>query len=323
MISINTFSVAQATPDAEASPSAAADDARYLALLAHDARFDGSFFVAVSSTGIYCRPVCRVKAPKRQNCRFYQHAAQAEQAGYRPCLRCRPELAPHSLPWSIQDASAILAHQAARLLDAPESLDNYGADLKGSGVIERLAARLGISDRHVRRIFEAHFGVSPLQYLQTRRLLAAKQLLADTTLPITHVALASGYASVRRFNAAFVAHYRLNPTTLRRAGRALGAADPPAHTIVVKLGYRPPYDVPAMLAFFEKRAITGVDAVDMFSATYARTLSISTASNQLKKTVSGCISVTFDESRSQVLLRVSDSLCEALPQVISRRPIGD
>ena len=154
-------------------------DACYLALKARDARFDGCFFTGVTSTGIYCRPVCRVRTPKVENCRFFGHAAQAERAGFRPCLRCRPELAPHSVVWSIQDASYILAHQAARLLDEPQA---WG-DATPSAA--ELAQRLGVTDRHVRRIFEAQFGVSPLQYLQTRRLLTAKQLLADTDLPIT------------------------------------------------------------------------------------------------------------------------------------------
>jgi AraC family transcriptional regulator of adaptative response / DNA-3-methyladenine glycosylase II len=175
-------------------------DACYLALKARDARFDGRFFTGVTSTGIYCRPVCRVKTPKRENCRFFGHAAQAERAGFRPCLRCRPELAPAALAWSIQDASAILAQQAARLLDEPDAWPGEPP------TVELLAGRLGVSDRHLRRIFEAQFGVSPIQYLQTRRLLTAKQLLADTTLPITQVALISGYASVRRFNAAFSGH---------------------------------------------------------------------------------------------------------------------
>ena len=132
-------------------------DACYLALQARDARFDGRFFIGVTSTGIYCRPVCKVRMPRRENCRFFGHAAQAESAGFRPCLRCRPELAPHSILWSIQDASYILAHQAARLLDEPEA---WGGGLPS---VERLAARLGVSDRHVRRIFEAQFGVSPVQ----------------------------------------------------------------------------------------------------------------------------------------------------------------
>lgn len=280
-------------------------DACYLALKARDARFDGRFFIGVTSTGIYCRPVCRVRVPKRENCRFFGHAAQAESAGFRPCLRCRPELAPHSVTWSIQDASYILAHQAARLLDEPEAWSD------GPASVEQLAARLGVSDRHVRRIFEAQFGVSPVQYLQTRRLLTAKQLLADTDLPITQVALISGYSSVRRFNAAFAEHYGLNPTQLRREG-----AGPPAQGFAIRLGYRPPYDVPAMLGFFGKRAIDGIEFVKLEGSGGAigRTLTVDAGG----KSHAGWLVGEFDESRSQVVLRVSDSLRAVLPVVIQR-----
>jgi AraC family transcriptional regulator, regulatory protein of adaptative response / DNA-3-methyladenine glycosylase II len=280
-------------------------DTCYLALKARDARFDGSFFTGVTSTGIYCRPVCRVKTPKRENCRFFGHAAQAERAGFRPCLRCRPELAPHSVVWSIQDASYILAHQAARLLDEPESW------LDGTASMDQLAARLGVSDRHVRRIFEAQFGVSPLQYLQTRRLLTAKQLLADTQLPITQVALISGFASVRRFNAAFVGYYGLNPTALRREGPADGKGAPGLGT-AVKLGYRPPYDVGAMLGFFTKRLIHGIEFVDR--TRLGRTLRVESAG----RVHTGWMVAEFDEARCHVQLRVSDSLREVLPLVIRR-----
>ncbi len=282
-----------------------ADDACYLALKARDARFDGSFFTGVTSTGIYCRPVCSVKTPKRENCRFFGHAAQAENAGFRPCLRCRPELAPHSVVWSIQDASYILAHQAARLLDEPEAWTDSAPS------VELLAARLGISDRHVRRIFEAQFGVSPVQYLQTRRLLTAKQLLADTNLPITQIALISGYASVRRFNAAFVEHYNLNPTQLRRQG-----AVSPGQGITVKLGYRPPYDVAAMTGLFKKRQINAIEFVadGAGGARLGRTFRIESGG----KTHAGWLQASFDEPRHQVQLRVSDSLREVLPLVIRR-----
>lgn len=282
-----------------------ADNDCYLALKARDARFDGRFFTGVTSTGIYCRPVCSVKTPKRENCRFFRHAAQAEQAGFRPCLRCRPELAPHSVVWSIQDASYILAHQAARLLDEPEGW----ADAAPS--VDTLAARLGVSDRHVRRIFEAQFGVSPMQYLQTRRLHTAKQLLADTNLAVTQVALLSGYASVRRFNAAFVAHYKLNPTQLRRQG-----ARPAGEGITIRLGYRPPYDVAALLGFFSKRCINAIE----FVATNApqpgigRTFRVESGG----KVHAGWLLASFDEARSQLVLRVSDSLREVLPLVIRR-----
>lgn len=278
-------------------------DSCYLAMKARDARFDGCFFTGVTSTGIYCRPVCKVRMPRRENCRFFDHAAQAEQAGFRPCLRCRPELAPNSMRWSTQDASSMLARQAVRLLDEPD------AWREGIPVLEQLASRLGVSDRHVRRIFEAEIGVSPVQYLQTRRLLTAKQLLADTDLPITQVALISGYASMRRFNAAFASHYGLNPTQLRRHGsERTGAGD----AISVKLGYRPPYDVEAMMAFFRKRQIEGVESVA--SGKLARSFAVDAAGRHC----SGWVAVEFLPDQHQVLLRLSDSLGGVLPLVIRR-----
>ena len=297
------------TPQQTTAENDASDDARYLALKARDARFDGCFFTGVTSTGIYCRPVCSVKAPKRENCRFFGLAAQAESAGFRPCLRCRPELAPHSVVWSIQDASYILAHQAARLLDEPEAWSAALDD--GVPSVEKLAARLGVSDRHVRRIFEAQFGVAPRQYLQTRRLLTAKQLLADTQLPITQIALISGFASVRRFNAAFIDHYHLNPTQLRQRGAPVAG-----HGITVRLGYRPPYDVAAMLQFFIAHPLPGVEFVDSNapSPVLRRTLRIEAGG----KTCTGWLAATFDAERCQLLLEVSDSLCEILPIVIRR-----
>ena len=286
-------------------------DACYAAMKARDARFDGSFFTAVTSTGIYCRPVCNVKLPKRENCRFFGHAAQAESAGFRPCLRCRPELAPHSVVWSIQDASYILAHQAARLLDEPEGCSD------SSPSVEKLALKLGISDRHLRRIFEAQFGVSPLQYLQTRRLLTAKQLLADTQLPITQIALMSGFASVRRFNAAFVAHYKLNPTQLRRAAPKADSTQ----GITVRLAYRPPYDAVAMLAFMETRRIKTIESITIkliAACTHEywarRTFGIEIAG----KNHVGWLQMRFDEARHQLVLTVSDSLRGVLPLVIRR-----
>jgi AraC family transcriptional regulator of adaptative response / DNA-3-methyladenine glycosylase II len=276
------------------------DDACYLALKARDARFDGRFFTGVTTTGIYCRPVCRVRTPRRENCRFFPHAAQAESEGFRPCLRCRPELAPQSVVWSIQDASSILAHQAVRLLEEPEAWRGE------SPSVEALAQRLGVSDRHVRRIFESQFGVSPLQYLQTRRLLTAKQLLADTDLPITQIALTSGYSSVRRFNAAFSEHYGLNPTQLRREGRSAGSG------LAIRLAFRPPYDIDAMLEFFRIRRIAGVD--DVQGRKLTRTLAVESAGQKYK----GWIEVTFDEGRHLALLRVGESLGDVLPLVIRR-----
>ncbi|QNP60254.1 DNA-3-methyladenine glycosylase 2 family protein [Paenacidovorax monticola] len=287
-----------------------ADDARYLALKARDARFDGRFFTGVTSTGIYCRPVCAVRTPRRENCRFFALAAQAESAGFRPCLRCRPELAPQALAWSVQDASGILVRQALRLLDAPEAW----SEPEGGALVAQLAARLGVSDRHLRRIFDAALGVSPLQYLQTRRLLAAKQLLTDTGLPITQVALASGFASVRRFNAAFTAHYGLNPTQLRRTGTA--APDSGGSGRPVRLGYRPPYDVSALLAFFAARQIHAVESVlDRPDEQALRRTVRLAVGGQVHQ---GWLCARFDPERPLVALTTSDSLHPVLPQVIAR-----
>src|SRR6476661_5566505 len=195
----------------------------YRALRAHDARFDGRFFVAVSSTRIYCRPVCTVKPPKRENCRFFPSAAAAESAGYRPCLRCRPELAPGN---ASVDATTRLAQAAASMME-DQTLDSEG--------IDAIAQRLGITDRHLRRAFGAEFGVSPVEFAQTQRLLLAKRLLTDTALPVTDVAFASGFGSVRRFNALFKQRYRLQPTRLRRQQRADIAAA--ADTLVFELSF--------------------------------------------------------------------------------------
>ena len=301
----------------------ASDEGRYLALLARDARFDGHFFTAVTSTGIYCRPVCAVRTPRRENCRFFTLAAQAEGAGFRPCLRCRPELAPRSMVWSVQDASGILVQQAVRLLDAPELWPAASScTTRGENVtVARLAQRLGISDRHLRRIFADALGVSPLQYLQTRRLLTAKQLLTDTAMPITQIALASGFASVRRFNAAFSVHYGLNPTQLRRGGAERSGDKDRLHTL--RLAWRPPFDVPALMAFFERRQFHGVEWVvpDSDAPTLRRTVRLQHSASicaGLPHETTGWLSARFDIERRLVLLQTSDSLYPMLPRVIRR-----
>ncbi len=293
-------------------------DACYLALKAKDARFDGFFFTGVTSTGIYCRPVCHVRTPKRDNCLFFSLAAQAEDAGFRPCLRCRPEIAPRAplygnpmdgASWSIQDASHILAGQAAQLLDAP---DGWG---DGPVSMQRLSQRLGVSDRHLRRIFEARFGISPLQYLQTRRLLSAKLWLTDTRLPIHQVATLSGFASVRRFNAAFAQHYKLNPSALRRDARP-SQRETQSTALRLKLAYRPPYDAAAIVQFFATRQITGLEHANPngTAPSLARTLSI-----QLGEVChSGWIHAVFDTGRCRIELQVSDSLHPVLPHVVAR-----
>ena len=274
----------------------------YRAMQSHDARFDGMFFTAVTSTGIYCRPICRVRAPRRENCRFFHHAAQAEAAGFRPCLRCRPELAPRLRAWSGEDALQVLAMQAARLIDTPEVWDEGGID------VAQVAARLGIGDRHLRRVFQAHFGVMPMQYVQTRRLLTAKQLLADTTLPITQVAMASGFSSVRRFNAAFLSAYGMSPRVLR--GRR---ADPATNEgVVLRLGWRPPFDVAGLLAFFAGRALAGVETVGVDDLRIARTLRMPQGG------CSGWIEARFQPEKCQVEVRVAPTLAGRLPALIER-----
>ena len=251
-------------------------------------------------------------------------------------MRCRPELAPRNLPWTTQDASSTLALQAARWLDEPSAWQggnsNYSPSDSPSNTssntpsVSQLAKHLGVSDRHVRRIFETHFGVSPLQYLQTRRLLTAKQLLTDTDLPTSQIAIASGFGSVRRFSDAFLTHYRLNPSQLRKTvnhsdakteidtnSRTLKAKSAAAYCSV-KLSYRPPYDSQWKLDFFRKRQLNTTE----FIATQAiNTLILFTYSLKLgEKQYIGWLSVEFLSHQPIVLLKVSDSLRDVLPQVI-------
>ena len=231
-------------------PQTADESACWRALCARDARFDGRFFFGVTSTGIYCRPVCPSRTPRRGNCRFFGTAAGAEAAGFRPCLRCRPELAPGH---ASVDASARLAQAAATAIEE-------GA-LEAGG-LSGLARRLGVSDRHLRRVFDAQFGVAPIAYAQTQRLLLARRLLTDTALPVTEVALASGFASLRRFNDCFARHYRQAPNALRRRPReASAAADDPSAGLVFRLAYRPPLDWDRLLDFLARRAVDGVETV--------------------------------------------------------------
>jgi AraC family transcriptional regulator of adaptative response / DNA-3-methyladenine glycosylase II len=291
-----------------------ADDAAYQALCARDARFDGRFFVGVTSTGIYCRPVCRVRIPRRENCRFFDNAALAETQGFRPCLRCRPELAPGL---SLTDSSSVLADAAALLL---AEAAHHGQD----PMLPAIAERLGVTDRHLRRIFAHRHGVTPLAWLCTQRLLLAKQLLTDTALPVTEVAMAAGFGSLRRFNVAFSERYRLSPTALRRDG----AAEPGA----LKLGYRPPLDVAALLAFSAQRALPGQEQVD--GLTLRRTLQWprNGVADGLRSGVTagprsgvagspaltGWLSATFVPARHEVHLQVSPSLQPVLGPLLQR-----
>jgi AraC family transcriptional regulator, regulatory protein of adaptative response / DNA-3-methyladenine glycosylase II len=268
----------------------------YRALRARDARFDGRFFVAVSSTRIYCRPVCTVRPPRRENCRYYPSAAAAEAAGYRPCLRCRPELAPGS---ATIDAVQRTARAAALLIE------QGGVNEDG---IEAAAGRLGVTDRHLRRAFQSEFGVSPVAFAQTQRLLLAKQLLTDTRMPVTEVAFASGFGSVRRFNALFRERYRLRPRELRKASLPAAHGD----ALAFELGYRPPYDWRAIAGFLGARAIAGVEACD--GTAYRRSARIQAGGAWH----AGWIEISPLADKPALRVRVSASLGKALPQVLAR-----
>ena len=270
----------------------------YRALRSRDARFDGRFFVAVSSTRIYCRPVCTVKPPRRENCRFYPSAAAAESAGYRPCLRCRPELAPGN---ASVDATTRVAQAAASLIE-DRTLDAQG--------LEAVASRLGITDRHLRRAFGAEFGVSPIEFAQTQRLLLAKRLLTDTSLPVTEIAFASDFGSLRRFNALFKQRYRLQPGQLRRRMRA--AAAPESDALHFELSFRPPYDWPAVGAFLGARAIAGVEALE--EGCYRRTVRVA----QEGKEYLGWVEIAPSSKKPALRVAVSASLARVLPPVLSR-----
>jgi AraC family transcriptional regulator of adaptative response / DNA-3-methyladenine glycosylase II len=232
-------------------------DACFRVLSVRDARFDGRMFVGVASTGIYCRPICPARTPKKENCRFFPSAAAAQQAGFRPCLRCRPEISPDAAAWrgtsnTVSRALALIAEGA----------------IDGEASVARLADRLGVGERQLRRLFEKHLGVPPVAVAQTRRVLFAKQLIQDTRLPMTEIAQAAGFGSIRRFNATFRALYRRAPRELRR--RSAGARD--ATSVTLKLGYRAPYDWESILGFLAARAIDGVERVT--DRSYARTIEI-------------------------------------------------
>src|SRR5688500_172809 len=212
------------------------------ARLSRDPRFDGLFFTAVSSTGIYCRPVCPAPAPRPSNVRYFGSAAAAEAAGYRPCLRCRPELAPGEGAWRRGDqtvARALKLIDQGALADAP---------------LASLANRVGIGERQLRRLFVDRVGAAPIGVHGTRRLLFAKQLLTETTLSVTDVAMAAGFGSLRRFNTTFREAYRMAPRDLRRRPRADGD-----DALVLRLGYRPPHDLASMPAFLPGPAVPGVE----------------------------------------------------------------
>ncbi|MBQ0775966.1 MAG: helix-turn-helix domain-containing protein [Pseudomonas sp.] len=264
----------------------------YQAVVARDERYDGRFFTCVTSTGIYCRPVCPARAPRFANCRFVATAAAAQEAGFRPCLRCRPESSPSSAAWA--GTSAVVS-RALALIEAG-ALD--------SGSLESLAERVGLGTRQLRRLFIKHLGAAPSTVAQTRRLLLAKQLLHQTRLPMSDVALASGFASIRRFNEAFSQLYGRSPSSLRRE-----STNAPEHSdIVLLLPYRPPYDWDAMLDFLQRRAIPGMEQV--VAGVYQRTIRIGTDV--------GAVSVEHVPARNALRVRIGFSRLQYLPLIIDR-----
>jgi AraC family transcriptional regulator of adaptative response / DNA-3-methyladenine glycosylase II len=216
------------------------------ARLNRDARFDGRIFIGVTSTGIYCRPVCPSPHAKRAHVRYFPTAAAAACAGFRPCLRCRPEVAPGTPAWNGTSATV---SRGLRLI-AEGALDEDG--------IERLAERLGVTSRHLSRLFLRHLGALPTTIARVRRLHFAKQLISDTRLPMAQVALASGFGSIRRFNDVFREYYGRPPSELRRLGGRHEAAE---HEYVFQLAYRPPYAWSALLDFLAARTIPRVESV--------------------------------------------------------------
>lgn len=225
---------------------------------ARDPRFDGRFFIAVLTTGIYCRPVCSVRQPKEENVRYFATAAAAAEAGFRPCLRCRPECSPGTPAWMGTSATV---SRALRLI-AESAMENSSVD--------EFAACLGIGARHLRRLFLQHLGAGPIAIMQTRRLHFAKKLLDETSLPMRDVALASGFGSVRRFNASFQKTYKRTPTQLRNFARRGPAL--PEHEHHFHLNFRPPFAWTALLDFLAPRAVPGVEAVS--DGRYRRTFTL-------------------------------------------------
>ena len=228
----------------------------YRAIQTRDRRFDGLFFTAVRSTGIFCRPVCPAKVPKRKNCTFYRSAAAAQQAGYRPCLRCRPEIAPQL--WAAADGSDVV----------PRALQMIGAGALDELSVRDLAHRLRVSDRYLRRRFAEDLGTAPSQVAKTRRLLFAKQLITDTTLTMTEIAIAAGFKSIRSFNRSLQQTYGCPPTDLRRHRQSASAEDP----ITLKLPFSPPYNWEAIAAFCRGHATPGSTSATSYR--YCRTIEL-------------------------------------------------
>jgi AraC family transcriptional regulator of adaptative response / DNA-3-methyladenine glycosylase II len=264
----------------------------YRAVQARDARYDGLFFTCVKTTGIYCRPICPARPPKFENCTFAPTAAAAQEASFRPCLRCRPESSPELGAW--RGTSATVSRALSLIEEGALDDDD----------VEALAERLGIGERHLRRLFQQHLGAAPITVAQTRRVLLAKQLIHDTDLPMTEVALASGFSSLRRFNETFQQLYRRPPSELRR--RAGGK--PPASDISLLLSYRPPYDWDSMIRFLAARALPGLESVS--EGRYSRVVALGGAV--------GSVEIAHAPAQSALRALIRFPRLDLLPAIILR-----
>lgn len=270
--------------------------ALYAAYLARDARFDGIFYIGVTSTGIYCRPICTARTPRAVHCIFFPSAAAAEKASFRPCLRCRPELAPGDAP---VDGGRRIAHLIADRIEQGMLDDGAG--------VEKIAETFGWSARQIRRLVQQELGVSPMELVLTRRLLLAKQLLTETTLRVTDIAYASGFASIRRFNDAFRRRYGMPPSRLRKGDAASSTAAPP-DTFTLRLSYRPPFDWDGLLRFFRARALHGVEWVE--ENAYWRTVHLGESR--------GWIRVTHAPVHRALSVEIPHALTPVLPTLLNR-----
>src|SRR5215510_10450326 len=276
----------------------------YEALVARDPRFDGVLYVGVTTTGVYCRPVCPARTPRRDRCRFFANAAAAENAGFRPCMRCRPELAPGA---AVIDSANRIASSAAQRIEAG-ALNEVGVD--------ELAAEFGVSSRQLRRVVKRELGVTPTELAQTQRLLLAKGLLTDSVLPAIEIAFASGFSSVRQFNSLFRERYGLSPTAIRRSQNHRTAEQ----SLTVRLGFRPPMAWAMLLKFLADRAIPGVESVE--ANRYWRAMQIGQGKGQSKSQSKGqskgWINVERVEGENALRVEVSLSLARHLPSLLAR-----
>lgn len=261
-------------------------DQYYEILKSRDARFDGMFFVAVSTTGIYCRPVCRARTPMAKRCRFYRHAVNAEQAGYRPCLRCRPELAPGN---SRNDGVKTLAQKVAAKIQAGGLADNN---------VESLAKDFVISSQQLCCALESEYGVGPIEMAKSYSLLMAKQLLTDTQLKMADIAFASSFPSVRRFNYAFKKNYSLSPTQLRKSNKSIRESS----AIILRLAYRPPIAWQQLINFLASRSAGFVDCVN--GSKYSRTITLGGQD--------GWFTAWQEKEQNQIVVEVSKNLLPCL-----------